>query len=83
MPVRRTHPFVAHEEEEHEAEARHDDEVDGAPLDEVDREDAEHDDDEVAHESEAAREVELGAGTGGETGGEPVCSATWRTIGQY
>ena len=55
-----THPLFAHEEEERDAEAGHDDEVDGAPLDDVDKEDAEDDDDEVADEAEAAREVQLG-----------------------
>ena len=56
-----THPLFAHEEEERDAEAGHDDEVDGAPLDDVDKQDAEDDDDEVADEAEAAREVELGS----------------------
>ena len=56
------HPLVAHEEEQRYTEARHDDEVDGAPLDDVDKEDAEDDDDEVADEAEAARKVELGSG---------------------
>ena len=55
------HPLVAHEEEKRYSETRNNAEVDGAPLDDVDKEDAEDDDDEVADEAEAARKVELGA----------------------
>ena len=57
-----THPLFADDEEERDSEPGHDDEVDGAPLDDVDKEDAEDDDDEVADEAEAARKVELGSG---------------------
>ena len=62
QPRRLVDPLVAHEQEERDAEAGHDDQVDGAPLDDVDKQDAEDDDDEVADEAEAARKVELEAG---------------------
>ena len=55
-----THPLVANEEEKGDAEPGHDDEVYGAPLDDVHEEDAEHNYNEMADKAKAAREVELG-----------------------
>ena len=66
QPRRLVDPLVAHEQEEREAEAGDDDEVDARPLGDVDEEDAEDDDHQVAHKAEAAREVKLRGRGGGD-----------------
>ena len=62
-----THPLVAHDEEEANAEARDEDQVNGAPFDDVHKKDSEDNDDEVSDEAEATRKVQLGKGGGSLT----------------